>query len=128
MGKTLFDRIWDRHVAKNIAGGPSVLYVDKYFIHEVTSPRAFKGLQQRKRKVFRPKQVVAAAGHNVPTVNQHLPIKGREFAPQDDAREKSINDRSTLYSHTDQIVPARFLKAATRLRWYRLFTWHETGD
>ena len=75
MGKTLFDKIWDRHVVKTIAGGPSVLYIDKHFIHEVTSPQAFKGLQQRGLKVFRPRQVVATADHNVPTLNQHLPIK-----------------------------------------------------
>ena len=75
MGKTLFDKIWDRHVVKTIAGGPSVLYIDKHFIHEVTSPQAFKGLQQRGLKVFRPAQVVATADHNVPTLNQHLPIK-----------------------------------------------------
>lgn len=75
MGKTLFDKIWDRHVVKTIAGGPSVLYIDKHFIHEVTSPQAFKGLQQRGLKVFRPGQVVATADHNVPTLNQHLPIK-----------------------------------------------------
>lgn len=75
MGKTLFDKIWDGHVVKTIAGGPSVLYIDKHFIHEVTSPQAFKGLEQRGLKVFRPSQVVATADHNVPTLNQHLPIK-----------------------------------------------------
>jgi 3-isopropylmalate/(R)-2-methylmalate dehydratase large subunit len=75
MGKTLFDKIWDRHVVKTIAGGPSVLYIDKHFIQEVTSQQAFKGLQQRGLKVFRPGQVVATADHNVPTLNQHLPIK-----------------------------------------------------
>lgn len=62
-------------MVKTIAGGPSVLYIDKHFIHEVTSPQAFKGLQQRGLKVFRPAQVVATADHNVPTLNQHLPIK-----------------------------------------------------
>src|SRR5215475_10684543 len=75
MSNTLFEKIWDKHVVKTIADGPSVLYVDKHFIHEVTSPQAFKGLQQRGLKVFRPKQVVATADHNVPTLNQHLPIK-----------------------------------------------------
>ncbi len=75
MGNTLFDKIWNRHVVQTIAGGPSVLYIDKHFIHEVTSPQAFKGLQQRGLQVFRPKQVVATADHNVPTLNQHLPIK-----------------------------------------------------
>lgn len=62
-------------MVKTIAGGPSVLYIDKHFIHEVTSPQAFKGLEQRGLKVFRPNQVVATADHNVPTLNQHLPIK-----------------------------------------------------
>ncbi len=75
MGKTLFEKIWDRHVVKTIPEGPAVLYIDKHFIHEVTSPQAFKGLEQRGLPVFRPKQVVATADHNVPTLNQHLPIK-----------------------------------------------------
>ena len=75
MGTTLFEKIWDRHVIKTIDGGPSVLYIDRHFIHEVTSPQAFKGLEQRGLKVFRPKQVIATADHNVPTLNQHLPIK-----------------------------------------------------
>ncbi|MDR3713251.1 MAG: 3-isopropylmalate dehydratase large subunit [Puia sp.] len=75
MAKTLFEKIWDRHVVKTIDGGPSVLYIDKHFIHEVTSPQAFKGLEKRGLPVFRPRQIVATADHNVPTVDQHLPIK-----------------------------------------------------
>ena len=75
MAKTLFEKIWDKHVVKTIPDGPSVLYIDKHFIHEVTSPQAFSGIEKRGLKVFRPKQVVATADHNVPTVNQHLPIK-----------------------------------------------------
>jgi 3-isopropylmalate/(R)-2-methylmalate dehydratase large subunit len=75
MAKTLFDKIWDKHVIRNIEGGPSVLYVDKHLIHEVTSPQAFKGLEQRSLKVFRPEQVVATVDHNVPTIDQHLPIR-----------------------------------------------------
>lgn len=75
MGKTLFEKIWERHVVKTIDGGPSILYIDKHFIHEVTSPQAFNGLNKRGIKVFRPQQVVATADHNVPTLNQHLPIQ-----------------------------------------------------
>lgn len=75
MAKTLFEKIWDKHVVKQIDGGPSVLYIDKHFIHEVTSPQAFKGIEKRGLSVFRPNQVVATADHNVPTLNQHLPIK-----------------------------------------------------
>ncbi len=75
MPKTLFEKIWDRHVVKTIDGGPSVIYVDKHLIHEVTSPQAFKGLEKRGLDLFRPKQIVATADHNVPTLDQHLPIK-----------------------------------------------------
>jgi 3-isopropylmalate/(R)-2-methylmalate dehydratase large subunit len=75
MAKTLFEKIWEKHVVKEIPEGPSVLYIDRHFIHEVTSPQAFKGLSNRGSKVFRPKQVIATADHNVPTLNQHLPIK-----------------------------------------------------
>ncbi|MBW7890718.1 MAG: 3-isopropylmalate dehydratase large subunit [Chitinophagaceae bacterium] len=75
MGNTLFDKVWDRHVVKTIPGGPSVFYIDKHFIHEVTSPQAFKGLRDRGLRVFRPAQVVATADHNVPTIHQELPIK-----------------------------------------------------
>jgi len=75
MASTLFDKIWDNHVVKSIPQGPSVLYIDKHFIHEVTSPQAFSGIEKRGLKVFRPKQVVATVDHNVPTIDQHLPIK-----------------------------------------------------
>jgi 3-isopropylmalate/(R)-2-methylmalate dehydratase large subunit len=75
MGKSLVEKIWDAHVVKTIDGGPSVLYIDRHFIHEVTSPQAFAGLRKRGLPVFRPKQIVATADHNVPTILQHLPIK-----------------------------------------------------
>ena len=75
MGKTLFEKIWEKHVVKSIEDGPSVVYIDKHFIHEVTSPQAFAGLEKRGLKVFKPENVVATADHNVPTINQHLPIK-----------------------------------------------------
>lgn len=75
MNKTLFEKIWDKHVVKSIDNGPSVIYIDKHFIHEVTSPQAFAGLEKRGLNVFRPDHIVATADHNVPTVNQHLPIR-----------------------------------------------------
>lgn len=73
--KTLFDKIWDAHVVKQADGGLDVLYIDRHFIHEVTSPQAFDGLRERGIGVFRPGQTVATADHNVPTKDQHLPIK-----------------------------------------------------
>jgi 3-isopropylmalate/(R)-2-methylmalate dehydratase large subunit len=75
VGKTLFDKVWDSHVVTTIDGGPSVLYIDRHLIHEVTSPQAFAGLDRRGIKVFRPQNTVATPDHNVPTMNQNLPIK-----------------------------------------------------
>src|SRR6187455_3574529 len=89
MGKTLFDKIWEKHIVKKIDDGPSVLYIDKHFIHEVTSPQAFNGLNKRGIKVFRPQQTVATADHNVPTLNQHLPIKEELSRKQVDALIKN---------------------------------------
>jgi len=89
MPKTLFDKIWEKHVVKQIAGGPSVLYIDRHFIHEVTSPQAFTGLNKRGIKVFRPAQTVATADHNVPTLNQHLPIKEELSRLQVEALKKN---------------------------------------
>ena len=73
--KTLFDKVWDKHVVNKIDDKLNILYIDSHFIHEVTSPQAFAGLDNRGIKVFRPKQTIATADHNVPTKGQHLPIK-----------------------------------------------------
>ena len=77
MSKTLFDKIWEQHVVETIPDGPDVLYIDRHFIHEVTSPQAFAGLKKRAAKVFRPGQVFATPDHNVPTIDQHLPIQDK---------------------------------------------------
>lgn len=77
MAKTLFNKIWDAHVINEIKGGPSVIYIDRHLIHEVTSPQAFSGLEKRGLKVRRPERTVATPDHNVPTVNQQLPIVDR---------------------------------------------------
>ena len=73
-GKTLFDKIWEKHVVDNVAGGPSVLYIDRHLVHEVTSPQAFGGLKARGIKVRRPDKTIATPDHNIPTMDQHLPI------------------------------------------------------
>ncbi|MFI3317105.1 MAG: 3-isopropylmalate dehydratase large subunit [Rikenellaceae bacterium] len=72
--KTLFDKIWDAHVVTSVEGGPSQLYIDRHFCHEVTSPQAFAGLRERGLKVFRPEKTTCSPDHNIPTINQHLPI------------------------------------------------------
>ena len=73
--KTLFDKIWDGHVVRSINEGPDVLYIDRHFIHEVTSPQAFNGLKERAIPVFRPGNTLATADHNIPTKDQHLQIR-----------------------------------------------------
>jgi 3-isopropylmalate/(R)-2-methylmalate dehydratase large subunit len=73
--KTLFEKVWERHVVHSIKNGPDVLYIDKHLIHEVTSPVAFEGLSGRGLKVRRPDRTIATPDHNVPTLNQELPIK-----------------------------------------------------
>lgn len=75
MGKTLFEKIWERRLVKTIPGGPDVIYIDKHLIHEVTSPQAFAGIEKRGLPLFRPEKTIATADHNVPTIDQHLPIK-----------------------------------------------------
>jgi 3-isopropylmalate/(R)-2-methylmalate dehydratase large subunit len=97
-GKTLFDKIWDAHVVDKIKGGPSVLYIDKHLIHEVTSPQAFAGIDSRGISVFRPGQTVATPDHNVPTVDQHLPIKDELSRFQvNKLSENCENHKVTLY-------------------------------
>jgi len=74
MGKTLFEKVWEKHVVSSIDESTDILYIDKHLIHEVTSPQAFAGLEKRGIGVFRPDKTVATPDHNVPTINQHLPI------------------------------------------------------
>ena len=73
MPRTLFDKIWDAHVVRSVEG-LDVVYIDRHLIHEVTSPQAFDELAARGLPLFRPAQIIATADHNVPTLNQHLPI------------------------------------------------------
>lgn len=75
MGKTLFEKVWNRHVVETVEGGSEILYIDRHLIHEVTSPQAFDGIRNRGVGLFRKERIVATADHNVPTKDQHLPIK-----------------------------------------------------
>ncbi|MGE5521380.1 MAG: 3-isopropylmalate dehydratase large subunit [Candidatus Dadabacteria bacterium] len=81
-GKTLFDKVWDTHVVQKINDGPDVLFIDRHFIHEVTSPVAFLGLESRGLNVLSPERTFATADHNTPTINQHLPVKDALSANQ----------------------------------------------
>lgn len=73
--KTIFEKIWDKHVVKRADGYPDAVFIDRHFIHEVTSPQAFDGLRKRCIGVFNVNRTSATADHNVPTKDQHLPIK-----------------------------------------------------
>jgi len=75
--KTLFDKIWDAHVVKSIPNGPDVFFIDKHFIHEVTSPVAFLGLETRGVSVLYPEKTIATPDHNVPTIDQDKTIKDK---------------------------------------------------
>jgi len=98
MKKTLFDKVWDAHVVDSIENGPQVLYIDKHLIHEVTSPQAFKDLEERNIPIFRPDQIVATADHNTPTTNQHLPVRDALSKKQLEQLSKNCKrHRITLY-------------------------------
>jgi len=77
MPETLFEKIWNAHAVVQKEGGPSLLYVDRHLVHEVTSPQAFDGLRANNRKVRRPDLTVATVDHNVPTTGRSLPMADR---------------------------------------------------
>jgi len=89
---TLFEKIWNHHLVSSKSGFPEVIYIDRHFIHEVTSPQAFEGLRQRGIPVARPKQTIATADHNVPTIDQHLPIKEALSRFQVETLEKNCKE------------------------------------
>lgn len=70
--KTLFDKIWDSHVVTDVTDGPTQLYIDRLYCHEVTSPQAFDTLRDKNLKVLRPKQVYAMPDHNTPSDQQEV--------------------------------------------------------
>ena len=75
MAKTIIDKIWDNHRVLAVSAQVDMLFIDLHYIHEVTSPQAFSGIEKRGIPVFRPNRTIAVADHNVPTKNQHLPIE-----------------------------------------------------
>ena len=72
---TLFDKIWDKHVVQIVEDGPTQLYIDRLYCHEVTSPQAFTGMRERGLKCFRPDQIVCMPDHNTPTHDQDKEIE-----------------------------------------------------
>ena len=90
--KTLFDKIWDRHVVQEEEGKPTLLYIDRHLVHEVTSPQAFEGLRLNGRKVRRPELTFATMDHNVPTTSRFLPIEDPVSAVQMETLSKNCRE------------------------------------
>ncbi|MGG0413251.1 3-isopropylmalate dehydratase large subunit [Peribacillus simplex] len=72
MGKSIIEKIWDRHIVNEEENKPDLIYIDLQYIHEVTSPQAFEGLRLKGRKVRRPDRTFATMDHNVPTINRYF--------------------------------------------------------
>ena len=97
MANTLFDKIWDAHVVQLVKDGPTQLYIDRLYCHEVTSPQAFAGLRARGLKCFRPEQIYCIPDHNIPTHDQDKPIEDPVSKAQVDALEKNAKDFGLAY-------------------------------
>ena len=86
---TLFDKIWDKHVVQQVEDGPTQLYIDRLYCHEVTSPQAFEGMRARGLKCFRPEKIYCMPDHNTPTHDQDKPIADPVSKAQVDLLEKN---------------------------------------
>ena len=89
---TLFDKIWDKHVVQQVDDGPTQLYIDRLYCHEVTSPQAFDGMRARGLKCFRPKQIYCMPDHNTPTHDQDKPIEDPVSKKQVDTLAKNAEE------------------------------------
>ena len=89
---TLFDKIWDKHVVQVVDDGPTQLYIDRLYCHEVTSPQAFDGMRERGLKCFRPEKIFCMPDHNTPTHDQDKPIADPISKAQVDALERNAKE------------------------------------
>ena len=89
---TLFDKIWDAHVVQVVKDGPTQLYIDRLYCHEVTSPQAFEGMRARGLRCFRPEQIICMPDHNTPTHDQDKPIEDPVSRKQVDMLAKNAAD------------------------------------
>ena len=94
---TLFDKIWDKHVVQVIDDGPTQLYIDRLYCHEVTSPQAFDGMRARGLKCFRPEQIYCMPDHNTPTHDQDKPIADPVSAKQVSTLAQNAKDFGLTY-------------------------------
>ena len=89
---TLFDKIWDKHVVQMVDDGPTQLYIDRLYCHEVTSPQAFDGMRQCGLKCFRPDKIYCMPDHNTPTHDQDKPVEDPVSKKQLDALDKNCEE------------------------------------
>ena len=89
---TLFDKIWDKHVVQQVEDGPTQLYIDRLYCHEVTSPQAFDGMRDRGLKCFRPEKIYCMPDHNTPTHDQDKPIEDPVSKTQVDTLAKNAKE------------------------------------
>lgn len=89
---TLFDKIWDKHVVQTVADGPTQLYIDRLYCHEVTSPQAFDGMRKRGLKCFRPERIYCMPDHNTPTHDQDKPIEDPVSRKQVETLERNARE------------------------------------
>ena len=89
---TLFDKIWDKHVVQMVDDGPTQLYIDRLYCHEVTSPQAFDGMRQRGLKCFRPDKIYCMPDHNTPTHDQDKPVEDPVSKKQLDTLDKNCEE------------------------------------
>ena len=89
---TLFDKIWDAHVVQNVEDGPTQLYIDRLYCHEVTSPQAFEGMRSRGLKCLRPDHIYCMPDHNTPTHDQDKPIEDPISKTQVDTLARNAAD------------------------------------
>lgn len=103
MAKTLFDKIWDAHLVREVPGESTTLYIDRHLVHEVTSPQAFEGLRTAGRKVRRPEMTLAVADHNIPTKDRAKGITDPESAEQIATLERNTAEFGIDYLPMDDI-------------------------
>ncbi len=102
MTQTLFEKIWDAHVVREVEGGRALLYIDRHLVHEVTSPQAFEGLRLTGRRVRRPDATIAVLDHNVPTYDRALPVRMPDSALQIATLEQNCREFGlTLFDMAD---------------------------
>jgi len=105
--KTLYDKIWDAHVAHEADDGTCLLYIDRHLVHEVTSPQAFEGLRMAGRKVRAPEKTIAVPDHNVPTTPDRVNgIENPESRIQVEALDKHAKDFGIQYYPVNDVRPA----------------------